>query len=225
MEDRVKEHFEEEATQYDDIIVKLIPYYKEMVYAITASIPFTEDTQISVIDLGCGTGTISQAVQKKYTKAKFTLVDVAENMLRIAESKLIGNQRYTHADFNSFEFDQQYDVIVSSLALHHLETNTDKQLFYNKIYRALKTGGIFINADVVEAKSQTLQTTFIEEWVKYMNRSVDMSEIEEKWLPNYYAEDKPIPMMDHLDMLKNSGFKNIDIIWKYYGFSVYKGEK
>ena len=52
-----------------------------------------------------------------------------------------------------------------------------------------------------------------------------MKEINEKWLPNYYAEDRPISLMGHLDMEKNAGFKDIDIIWKYYGFAVCKAEK
>lgn len=225
MENRIKNHFEEEAIKYDSIIIKLIPYYKEMVQAIIATIPFQSDKKIDIIDLGCGTGTISHAIQQQYGEAKFTLVDIAENMLKIAEQKLGKNCTYINSDFNSFDFDKQYDVIVSSLALHHLETDSDKQLFYNKIYKALKDGGVFINGDVIKAQTDKFQDTFIEKWVAYMNRSVDIKEINEKWLPNYYAEDRPIPLMSHLEMLKNAGFKDIDVVWKYYGFSVYKGGK
>lgn len=225
MENRIKNHFEEEAIKYDSIIIKLIPYYKEMVQAIIATIPFQSGKEIDIIDLGCGTGTISHTIQQQYGEAKFTLVDIAENMLKIAEQKLGKNCTYINSDFNSFDFDKQYDVIVSSLALHHLETDSDKQLFYNKIYKALKEGGVFINGDVVKAQTEKLQETFIEKWVAYMNRSVDIKEINEKWLPNYYAEDRPIPLMSHLEMLKNAGFKDIDVVWKYYGFSVYKGSK
>lgn len=225
MENRIKNHFEEEAIKYDGIIIKLIPYYKEMVQAIIATIPFQSDQEIDIIDLGCGTGTISHTIQQQYTHAKFTLVDIAENMLKIAEQKLGKSCTYINSDLNSFDFDKQYDVIVSSLALHHLETDSDKQLFYNKIYKALKDGGIFINGDVIKAQTDKLQNTFIEKWVAYMNRSVDIKEINGKWLPNYYAEDRPIPLMRHLEMLKDADFKDIDVVWKYYGFSVYKGGK
>ncbi|WP_255424426.1 trans-aconitate 2-methyltransferase [Apibacter sp. HY039] len=202
-----------------------MPYYKEMIHAIVAAIPFSSDKEIDVMDLGCGTGTISLGVREKYSLAKFTMVDIAENMIRIAQQKLGITTQSIHADFNDFNFDKQYDVIISSLALHHLETDADKQLFYNKIYKALKKEGIFINGDVVKAQTEQLQETFTEEWVNYMKRSVDIREIEEKWLPNYYAEDRPISLMNHLAVLGKSGFKDIDVIWKYYGFSVYKGSK
>jgi len=225
MENRIKNHFEEEAIVYDEIIIKLIPYYKEMIRAIVATIPFCPDREIDIIDLGCGTGTITRAIQQKYSHANFTLVDIADNMLQMAQEKVGSDHCFINADFNSLDFDKQYDVIVSSLALHHLETNPEKQFFYNKIYNALKEGGIFINGDVVQAKPDKLQEKYIEEWIRYMNRSVSMDEIENKWLPNYYAEDRPIPLMDHIDMLHQSGFSDIDVVWKYYGFCVYKGEK
>lgn len=196
-----------------------------MVQAIIATIPFQPDKKIDIIDLSCGTGAISHTIQQQYTQAKFTLVDIAENMLKIAEQKLGKSCAYINSDFNSFNFDKQYDVIVSSLALHHLEIDSDKQLFYNKIYKALKDGGVFINGDVIKAQTDKLQNTFIEKWVVYMSRSVDIQEINEKWLSNYYAEDRLISLMNHLEMSKNAGFKDIDVVWKYYGFSVYKGGK
>ena len=52
-----------------------------------------------------------------------------------------------------------------------------------------------------------LQDTFIEKWVEYMNKSVEMKEINEKWLPNYYAEDRPISLMGYLDMEKIQGLR------------------
>lgn len=225
MEDKTKNHFENEAIEYDNVIIKLIPYYTEMVQAIVATIPFQSNEEIRVIDLGSGTGSLSQAIQQQYPQAKLTLVDVAENMLQIAEQKLGGNCTYVNSDFNSFDFDKQYDVIVSSLALHHIEKASDKQLFYSKIYKALKPGGVFVNGDIVKAQTDKLQTTFVEKWIAYMNRSIDMKEINEKLLPGYYAEDRPIPFMNHLEMLRVAGFKDIDVVWKYYGYSVYKGGK
>ena len=225
MEDKVKKHFEEEAVVYDDVIVKLIPYYKEIVSAITSSIPFSFDNEIDVIDLGCGTGTISQAIKNVYPKAQFTCVDIAENMLQQTQQKIGSDHCFINADFNNFEFVKKYDLIVSSLAIHHLESDEEKKNFYDKIYKALKKGGIFINGDVVEATADIHQRVFVSKWIEYMNRSVDMDTINNKWLPGYYSKDRPISLMKHLKMLEESGFINIDVIWKYYGYAVYTGSK
>ncbi len=56
--DRVKEHFESEAEQFDGIIRRLIPFYEEMVDAAVSALPFSADAPIRVLDLGCGTGTL-----------------------------------------------------------------------------------------------------------------------------------------------------------------------
>jgi tRNA (cmo5U34)-methyltransferase len=62
MEDRIKQHFEEEARDFERIILTLIPDYPRMVEALVAALPFESATPIRVIDLGCGTGTIAQSV-------------------------------------------------------------------------------------------------------------------------------------------------------------------
>ena len=147
--DRVKNHFEEEAKEYDLIIQNLIPNYNEMIESLVSIIPFSEETAFSMIDLGCGTGTISKSVKARFPKANVTCVDIAEKMLEIAKVKIGGDAILINADFNEFEFPHQYDLIVSSLALHHLETDNDKRAFYRKIFSSLAQGGAFINIDVV----------------------------------------------------------------------------
>jgi hypothetical protein len=39
-----------------------------------------------------------------------------------------------------------------------------------------------------------------------MSKSVSEDEINNKWLVNYYAEDRPAKMISHLDMLRECGF-------------------
>ena len=99
--DRVKKHFEEEAKEFDSIILKLIPYYPEMLDALISAIPFDATKPIKVIDLGCGTGTVSKLVKSVFPDAVITCLDVAENMIEMAKNKLsdwldIRSVSYTH---------------------------------------------------------------------------------------------------------------------------------
>ena len=76
------------------------------------------------LDLGCGTGNISKAVKESFPNAEISCVDLAEGMIKMAQYKLSdysGIQYYT-GDFREFEFGNEYDVVVSSLALHHLSS-------------------------------------------------------------------------------------------------------
>jgi len=64
--ENVKKHFEEEAKEFDDIIWKIIPYYDEMLEALISAISLPKSIPVKVIDLGCGTGTISNMVLKSF---------------------------------------------------------------------------------------------------------------------------------------------------------------
>lgn len=221
----IKKHFEEEAEQYDSIIKNLIPYYHQMVEAIVNTIPFELSADIEVLDLGCGTGTVSRAIKNTFPNAKLTCLDISGNMLRIAGGKLYdaSEATYINSDFYNFSFDKKYDAVVSSLALHHLVTKEDKLDFYKKIYSALNAGGILINADVVLATTDFLQECYMEQWKKFMCRNVPEYEVESKWIPKYYEEDRPISLTEHFEMLREAGFSEIDVIWKYYNYCVYTG--
>jgi tRNA (cmo5U34)-methyltransferase len=223
--DKVKAHFESEAKEYDDIIIKLIPYYHQMVGALIDSIHFNSDAALSVMDLGCGTGTIVKRISEKFPNSKIVCVDIASNMIDIARYKLSEHKdtEFITGDFSKIDFDKKFDVVVSSLALHHLENNKDKKTFYTEIYNILTDIGIFYNADVVLASTDFNQNMNINRWIEFMNKSVPMDEILNYWIPKYKTEDRPAKLMDQLKWLRDIGFKSVDVIWKYYNFSVFGG--
>lgn len=225
--DKVKKHFEEEAREFDSIILKLIPYYPEMLGALVSAIPFNKSKVIKVIDLGCGTGKISEMVKIDFPNAMITCLDVAENMIKMAKNNLsdYSDISYQLADFNHFDFEEQYDVAISSLSLHHLTTDEDKKSFYRKIYNSLLPDGVFYNADNVIASNDYLQSIYIDKWKEFMRKSVSEEEIDNNWIPRYYVEDRPAKLVDQLDWLTEIGFVNVDVIWKYYSFAVYGGRK
>ena len=226
--EKVKQHFEAEAQEFDEIIRRLIPYYEQMLDALVAALPFSKSQSIRVVDLGCGTGTIARWIKDIYPQAKITCVDIAEKMLQIARAKLsdAGNDvRYQLGNFEDYQFDTTYDVAISSLALHHLVTDKDKIKFYHQIYDRLTPGGVFYNADIILGSSSYLQKHYMEKWREYMLLQVTVEEIEQKWLPQHYEEDRPANLMSQLAWLQNIGFIEIDVIWKYYNFAVYGGRK
>jgi tRNA (cmo5U34)-methyltransferase len=225
--DPIRKHFEEEAQEFDRIIVTLIPDYPRMVEALVAVIPFESSAPVRVIDLGCGTGTVAERVLASFPNAQVTCLDLAENMIAMARAKLKHHPHvhYVAGDFNNFDLDGNYDVVVSSLALHHLMTNDDKRQFYRRIYGSLRSGGVLYNADVVLGSSDFLQAVYMQQWRIFMGRKVSREEIEGKWIPKYEAEDRPAKLTDQLAWLAEIGFADVDVIWKNYNFAVYGGRK
>lgn len=224
---KVKDHFEKEAHEFDKLIIKLIPHYHQMLDALVTSIPFKKKEEIKVIDLGCGTGTVSKKVKENHPSSSIHCVDIAENMIDIARHRLskYSDITYENADLSNYSFTNSYDVILSSLTLHHLVTDNDKINFYTKVYGALNSNGVFFNADNVIGSNETIQENYMLHWKKFMKKTVPAEEIEQKWILRYKDEDHPAKLIDQLSWLKNIGFVDVDVIWKYYNFAVYGGFK
>jgi tRNA (cmo5U34)-methyltransferase len=108
--------------------------------------------------------------------------------------------------------------------LHHLITDEDKKLFYIKIYNSLNENGIFFNLDVVLGSNAYLQEYYMKAWKKYLRKGYSKNEVEEI-IKQYYYEDSPAKLMDQIKWLENIGFKNVDVVRKYYNFAIYGGTK
>lgn len=224
---KIKKHFNREARKFDKVIVKLIPHYQKMVELLVELVPFG-NKQIKVIDLGCGTGTVSQNILKRFPQVQLTCVDISDKMLKYAKCKLkkYDNQvNWVVKDLSNFNFKERYDAVLSSLALHHLYENGEKQEFYKKIYNSLNVGGVFYNADVVLGPGEKMQKFYIDKWKKYMSENYSEKVIKSKWLPRYNNMDSPAKLFSQLKWLKNIGFKEVDVVWKYYNYAVYGGRK
>jgi tRNA (cmo5U34)-methyltransferase len=226
-EETILRHFEDEAPIYDDLILKLIPRYPEMIDALVSALPFEPDATIRVLDLGCGTGSVAAAALRRFPNASMTCLDAAENMLASARERLAPFQRIelVQSDFLAWQPSDAYDAVVSSLALHHLDTDEVKRSFYRRVFAALAEGGVFYNADNVLGSNRALDAMYVEKWTSYMTANVGEAEVRGVWLPRYRAEDRPARLADQLHWLEAIGFRDVDVVWKWFNFAVYGGTK
>jgi tRNA (cmo5U34)-methyltransferase len=190
-------------------------------------LPFSQKEKIKVIDLGCGTGTLAKKIKENYPYAKITCLDISEDMIKLAKVKLnqYSDIKYQVEDLHFYEFEEKYDVIISSLALHHLEGDDTKKNFLKKIHDTLSAGGAFYNADVALGATYFLQDRFLAKWIEFMRKNYSLEEIKNVLLPKYYHEEIPTQFVKQIQWLIELGFIDVDVIWKYYNFVVYGGLK
>lgn len=70
-----------------------------------------------VVDLGCGTGRLTEIIAERNPDAQVFGVDTSNEMLDRAESRR-SNVQWIRADIESWEPDQTYGLIFSNAALH-----------------------------------------------------------------------------------------------------------
>lgn len=218
----LKKHFNEEAQEFDQRVQRNLPKYNQMVEVLINAIPDAKENP-KILDLGCGTGNITEKTKERFPEARITCLDISENMIEIAKDKLEDYEdiEYVIGDFTQTELTTKYDAIISSLALHHIPTDEEKEKMYKSIYDALEIGGVFLNADVIKANSKYNEKLYEKIAQRdVMENGVTAEEISEM---NRKREENDIPttIYMHMKMLENVGFQEIDIIWKYYANAVY----
>jgi tRNA (cmo5U34)-methyltransferase len=188
-----------------------------------------------VLDLGCGDGRITGEILKLDINAEVFLVDGSIEMLDIAEShfKKETNLHFIHETFQdllkSNILPDDFDLTVSSLAIHHLSLE-EKQSIFAYIYDHLKIGGFFFNMEVVLPPTDSLEEWYLTLWKEWIQENETLNSYEEsfQYLPEKYKnnpDNHPDTLDEQLEALKIIGFKNVDCYYKYGIFSVYGGEK
>lgn len=224
MNNIVKTKFDNIANNYDLQRKKLIPCFDDF-YNISVSLLASEEKVPNILDIGAGTGILSEFAAKKFTEANFTLIDLSDKMLDIAKLRFGNNQNvnYIIADYLNFDFKEKYDIIISALSIHHLE-DEKKKLLYKKLYSILKPKGIFVNADQVRSNSNYIELLNKSKW----RTSVENSGLLKEEILSAFDRvklDKESTLDEQLAWLKEAGFSDVDCIYKYYHFAVLFGRK
>jgi tRNA (cmo5U34)-methyltransferase len=182
-----------------------------------------------VLDLGAGTGNLARRILRAFPDAHVTLADFSPNMLGEAPRVLkpfAGRYETVLADFWQGQFPEAaYDGVVSSFALHHGRGAAMVGDLYRKVYRWLKTPGVFLCCDVVEGDAPELAQLNEAGWRGFLQQRKFAVEQIEHIFSNYRREDSPLSLRQHLALLERAGFSAADVLWKRFNFAVYVGVK
>lgn len=138
----LRDFFNEKASGYDSVHTALMDTKDVLVDAIPS------DSK-KILDIGVGTGLELIGLFEKIPNAQVTGIDMCENMLAILRSRPFADRvDIVQGDFFEVDFGADYDVVISSSALHHFAAE-DKLRLYKKIFAALTYGGLFINSDCI----------------------------------------------------------------------------
>jgi len=128
----IDQAFNETVEYYDSWIRKAVPGYDDLFAVAKELIPFTPEQSVDVLDLGAGTGLFAGQVLEKYPLARFVLWDVAGRMLDVASQRFLDRPeqfRYVVDDYRNLRDAGSFDMVVSSLSIHHLEDDEKRELF------------------------------------------------------------------------------------------------
>ena len=137
----VTDYFRDYAPRYDSFAARAMPRYDEMLGEIVRCLP---ETAGEILELGCGTGSLTTLLVRRYPEGQITAVDgspemIEQTRLRLGSSAVPNNQvTFVASLFEDLTVEKEaYDLIASNMSLHHI---ADKLPFYVRLREALRPG-------------------------------------------------------------------------------------
>jgi len=218
--DKIQEQFNHVAETYDNHRKCFIPCFDDYYTRAVSLLKYYRNDFNNIVDLGAGTGLLSKVIYEMYPNAHFTLIDVSKDMLKIAQERFSGLDNFEFIDGNYVENIpvNNCDLVCSALSIHHLENN-DKAKLYKNIFKILNNGGCFINLDQFIATSDTINNLYSQWWLDYIDNSGITPKEKEAWGERRKL-DKENTIDETIEILKESGFNNVECIYNFMKFGV-----
>jgi tRNA (cmo5U34)-methyltransferase len=182
-----------------------------------------------ILDIGCGAGNYALKLLSVMPDANVTLNDLSNVMLNKAVERVqpqtIGSVTVIPGDIREIDVgESKYDIVTAGATLHHLRTDAEWQLVFQKIFRALKPGGSFWIIDLIEQSTPVLQAMMWQRWGSYLS-GLQGPEYRDKVYTYVEAEDTPKPLQFQLDLLRQVGFERLEVLHKIACFAAFGGIK
>ncbi|MEU3426775.1 class I SAM-dependent methyltransferase [Streptomyces gardneri] len=193
-----------------------------------------------VLDLACGTGSITDRLLRRFPEATSTGVDLDPALLAIAEGYFDGDGRVTFvtADLKDPAWaarlpHDSYDAVLTATALHWLHSEPLTTL-YGQVAGLVRDGGVFMNADHMidratprinaaeraqrHARMDREKATGVLDWAEWWALAAKDPVLAEPTARRFeiYGEhaDGDTPSAGwHADTLRSAGFGEARVVW------------
>lgn len=182
-----------------------------------------------VLDIGCGAGNNTLRLLQLAGPFVADLLDLSAPMLDRAQQRVSAagaNEIHIHqGDFRDAALPSgQYDVIIAAAVLHHLRDDSDWLRTFTKIFALTAPGGSVWISDLISHESAAIQTLMWQRYGDYLT-ALDGEAYRNKVFDYIEREDSPRPVTYQMDLLREVGFRHVELLHKNTTFAAFGGLK
>ena len=202
-----------DAAEYDNEIKRTIPYYEDFYRQVVdiAKIQFAKP--VKWLDAGCGTGKMAEAAFENIDIEKFVFYDNSAKMIETAKKRVqSAKAEFITSSILELDKSNQFDIITAIQVFHYFHKN-ERMEAVKRCYRALSADGIFIIFENFAPYSEAGKELYLKRWKAYQitqgKSAIESQQHIDRYGKNYF----PITISEQLDVLKQCGFRNVEILW------------
>jgi tRNA (cmo5U34)-methyltransferase len=182
-----------------------------------------------VLDVGCGAGNYTLRLLEHVPNLDVTLIDLSQLMLDRAMERVgratTGRIKTIQGDIRKVELpDGEFDIVLAAAVLHHLRADQEWRDVFAAFHRALAPGGSVWIFDLVESSIPAVEQLTRQQYGEYLTRLKD-----ESYRDHVFAyvekDDTPRPLLFQLDLLRQVGFAQVDVLHKNVCFAAFGAVK
>ncbi|MGB9929210.1 MAG: class I SAM-dependent methyltransferase, partial [Methanosarcina sp.] len=174
------------------------------------------------MDTGCGTGSLVSKAIEQFPDTKFFLLDPSQGMLDQAKEKLsshsLKNLEFLGASPTQ-EFSRKLEAkpnVITAIQCHHYLNHENRAKATGVCYNLLKEGGAYITFENIRPLTEEGVEIGKRYWAKFqLTHGRTDTEIKEH-LERFDREYFPITVEEHLELLRKTGFRVVELFWYSY---------
>ncbi len=200
--------------EYDQIIDCTIPKYRQLIDECLDVVSHSDVDVKDWVDVGAGTGNMVMVARDTFPDAKYVLLDLSKDMLALAKFKLgDANMRYVWGSSDNMGLMDSSADVVTCIQSNHYYDDAGHADVLSECYRILRPGGILITTENVGARTEygrKIQRARLRDFLLANGRNEDDAEM---FLDRYGVEYKPRSVDEHIRLLEEAGFHDVEVFW------------
>ncbi len=181
-----------------------------------------------LLDVGCGAGNLSLKLRELAPRLEVTLIDLSLPMLTRAVERLgISNNagRAIQGDIRELALVQEsFDIVVAAAVFHHLRGEEEWRAVFAKVFQSLRPGGSFWISDLIVHSTAAVQELMWGRYAEYLT-ALKGADYQRHVFSYVEYEDSPRPLLFQIDLLREAGFREVEILHKNSCFAAFGGLK
>lgn len=205
-----------DVAEYDKQIKRTLPFYEEMFRQVVDIVRISNLQSIRWLDVGCGTGKMARTVLNNLDIQKMVCIDVEQEMLERAEG-LCDDEKveFLQCDVRELSYQEMFDI-VTAIQVNHYFKWVERVAVIKKCYNALKDDGIYISFENFAPDSEEGAGLYLECWKQFQIANGKSEQEAESHIGRYGQVYFPISISESIELLKNCGFRMVEILWMSY---------